>query len=177
MTASRRHLILVASVAVLGTACSPSAPPPPSADLPDGRVHVTGEGHPGDDWEDEGLLGENLPVRSDLAAMWQSVLWADGYLRRSDVDCHYAGRTVEATRVWQSNRGLAADGIVGPKTFGRAGRQLLARDGAIHYEGAEHTVRFRRDQDGRYSVLDGGTHKPLRRDRPTLSSCEEAAGS
>ncbi|MBW1602601.1 hypothetical protein JJV70_10885 [Streptomyces sp. JJ66] len=188
MLRSRYPAVTVLAVAVLGlsgcgsSASSPDAKTPGSATasptaIPPERAYVSGDGAPADDWEDEGLLGEDLPIRSDLAALWQTVLWADGYLERSDVNCRYTGPTVQATRTWQSNRKLAADGIVGPLTFGRAGEQLVERDGAVHYTGTEHTVEFRRAEDGRYLVEDVGSYRPLRRDRATLDVCEGAAGS
>ncbi|MFD3519852.1 peptidoglycan-binding protein [Streptomyces sp. NPDC058653] len=132
---------------------------------------MRGDGAPSDDWEDEGLLGESMPPRSDLAALWQTVLWADGYLDRSQIDCHYAGATVRATRAWQSNHGLAADGIVGSQTFGRAGERLVLDKGLVTYRGDDHTVPFRRADDGQYLVKDSGTYRPLRRDTATLQVC------
>ncbi|MGD9483826.1 peptidoglycan-binding domain-containing protein [Streptomyces sp. TRM70308] len=173
------------TVAMLGAAgcAEPSSSRPAASEAVDtdapaaplDRPYVTGEGAPADDWDDEGLLGENLPIRSDLAALWQTVLWADGYLERDAIDCRYAGATVRATRTWQSNRGLGADGIVGPLTFGRAGEQLVERGEEVHYTGTEHTVPFRRAEDGRYLVADAGSHRPLRRDRATLDVCADAA--
>ncbi|NEB38928.1 peptidoglycan-binding protein [Streptomyces sp. SID14515] len=122
-------------------------------------------------WDDEGLLGLDLPRHSDLVALWQAVLWADGYLKRSQIDCRYDESTVRAARVWQSNRGLPADGIIGPDTFGKAGERLTRRRDAVYYEGAKFSVPFRRADDGRYLVEDGGRYKPLHRYRPTLDVC------
>ncbi|MBB1262229.1 peptidoglycan-binding domain-containing protein, partial [Streptomyces alkaliterrae] len=114
-----------------------------------------------------------LPERSDLAAMWQTILWADGYLDRSAIDCHHAGATLRATRAWQSNNRLPADGIVGPLTFGAAGERLVrGADGLVVYRGERHRVPFRRADDGRYLVEDSGTYRPLRRDRATLRICQ-----
>ncbi|MFE2291254.1 peptidoglycan-binding protein [Streptomyces sp. NPDC059452] len=127
-------------------------------------------------WDDEGLLGEDLPLHSDLVALWQAVLWADGYVNRSRIDCRYDEPTVRATRAWQNNHGLPADGIIGPKTFGKAGARLTERDGAVYYEGRKHSVPFRRADDGRYLVKDAGRYKPLHRYRPTLDVCAKTPG-
>lgn len=171
-------MAVLTTVSCAGTGSGPDAGPGSSSvsttASPAFRVYVSGEGAPADDWRDEGMLGEDLPLRSDLAALWQTVLWADGYLRRDDVDCRFAGETLQATRAWQSNRKLGADGIVGPRTLARAGEQLGESGGEIHYKGAEHTVSFRRAPDGRYLVEDDGSYKPLRRDRATLTVCETA---
>ncbi|MFE9699142.1 peptidoglycan-binding protein [Streptomyces sp. NPDC006270] len=184
MSVNRSWVRTVTTLAVLATAgCAgagagsgPAAgsggTPAKAADPPVDRVYVSGSGDPADDWRDEGMLGEDLPLRSDLAALWQTVLWADGYLGRADIDCRFAGETPRATRVWQSNRKLGADGIVGPLTLARAGERLVEREGEVFYRGAEHTVSFRRAPDGRYLVEDDGSYKPLRRDRATLTVCE-----
>ncbi|GEB49785.1 MULTISPECIES: peptidoglycan-binding domain-containing protein [Streptomyces] len=178
-----RVLVLLAALAATGCASdggdassdgkagTPS--PGPTADV--GHLHVRGGGALADDWDDEGLLGENLPVRSDLAALWQTVLWADGYLDKSRIDCHYSRATRRATRAWQSNHALPADGIVGQQSFGKAARRLVRRDGLVVFEGKRHDVPLRRAEDGRYLVEDAGRYKPLRRDTTTLTVCARAA--
>lgn len=180
---SRRTVrLLTLLVALTGTGCSADssdASPTRKADsaspsVAGGHLYVRGGGTVTDDWDDEGLLGENLPVRSDLAAMWQTVLWADGYLDRSRIDCHYSKRTRRATRAWQSNHALPADGIVGPQSFGRATERLVRRGGMVVFKGERHEVPFKLARDGRYLVEDSGTYKPLRRDRPTLRVCGSA---
>ncbi|MFJ9106533.1 peptidoglycan-binding protein [Streptomyces sp. NPDC102283] len=109
-------------------------------------------------------------------ALWQAVLWADGYVNRSRIDCFYGESTIRATRAWQSNRGLPADGIIGPQSFGKAGERLTERADAVYYEGAKHSVPFRRAADGRYLVKDAGRFKPLHRYRATLEVCAERPG-
>ncbi|MFF4015066.1 peptidoglycan-binding protein [Streptomyces sp. NPDC001843] len=89
--------------------------------------YVSGHGALGDDWRDEGVLDAREHPRSDLVGLWQSVLWADGYLARAFVTCRYDTRTREATRVWQSNHGLVADGVTGAQTLGFAGGRLVSR--------------------------------------------------
>ncbi|MDF4252601.1 peptidoglycan-binding protein [Streptomyces sp. WMMB303] len=174
--------LLTLFVTLAGTGCSADgsdASPkekasPRSPSVAGGHVYVRGGGTVTDDWDDEGLLGENLPDRSDLAAMWQTVLWADGYLKRSSIDCHYSKATRRATRAWQSNHALPADGIVGPRSFGRATERLVRRGGMTVFEGERHDVPFKLAHDGKYLVEDSGTYKPLRRDRPTLRVCDSA---
>lgn len=80
-------------------------------------------------------------MRSDLIALWQTVLWADGYLRRGDIDCLYAGETLQAHPHVAEQPELGADGIVVPQTLTRAGEQLGESDGEIHYEGQSTRCR------------------------------------
>ncbi|MGW7514403.1 peptidoglycan-binding domain-containing protein [Streptomyces sp. NPDC054796] len=171
---ARTLTVLLALTGCAGGTQEDGSRPSPS-ERPEHR-YVSGGGALADDWSDEGLLGENLPAHSDLVAMWQTVLWSDGYLKRPGIDCHYAKATREATRTWQGNRSLPADGIVGPQTFAAAGERLVRREGMVIYRGEQHSVSFRRADDGRYLVEDSGTYKPLRRDRATLEVCAKAKG-
>lgn len=160
----------VLSVALLGcVGCAPAAGrgagPGPHP------VYVRGAGRIADDWSDEGRLSTARHGRSDLVALWQAVLWADGYLLRSRVDCRFGRATYEATRSWQNNHGLTPDGIVGAKTFGSAGSRLVRRSGLVVYRGEEHDLPMRRGRDGRYSAEDAGQYTQLRADRATLRVC------
>ncbi|MFI1167948.1 peptidoglycan-binding protein [Streptomyces sp. NPDC020801] len=132
---------------------------------------MEGRGALADDWRDEPrLVGAQTP-RSDLVGLWQSVLWADGYLPRSRVDCTYDKATAEATRVWQSNHGLSADGIVGPVTFGFAGRRLVRMPPWTVYRGEARYLPLRRGSGGVYEAYDGGRFHALRTDKVTLTLC------
>ena len=163
--------VTVAAVFALSVACHaapPEAPSPPSA--LEGRV-VKGQGALIDDWRDEPWLVTGKTPPSDLVGLWQAVLWADGYLARSRIDCAYDTATAEATRVWQSNHGLRADGIVGPVTYGYAGRRLASMPPWTVYRGEARDLPLRRDTGGVYEVYDAGRFRALRRDRVTLALC------
>ncbi|MFE9648465.1 peptidoglycan-binding protein [Streptomyces sp. NPDC006365] len=88
-----------------------------------------------DDWGDEGPLSTTRNSHNSVVGLWQWVLWADGYLPESGVDCHFGSQTRAATMKWQDDRGLDDDGIVGPATFGRADNNLYWDEIEIRYNG------------------------------------------
>ncbi|SOD82166.1 peptidoglycan-binding protein [Streptomyces sp. Ag109_G2-15] len=109
--------------------------------------------------------------RSDLIGLWQSVLWADGYSARSSVTCTYDKATAEATRVWQSNHHLSADGIVGPATWGAAAERIVPVGQWMVYQGERYGLPLRPDPDGVYEVYDTGRFHRLRTNAVTLTRC------
>ncbi|WP_327371763.1 hypothetical protein [Streptomyces sp. NBC_01217] len=51
------------------------------------------------DWNDEGPIGYGNTT--NVAGLWQWILWSDGYLRyTSDIDCVFGSGTQAATRQW-----------------------------------------------------------------------------
>jgi peptidoglycan hydrolase-like protein with peptidoglycan-binding domain len=133
------------------------------------RLH--GEGPPVDDWQAAPRLEERHTPPSDLVGLWQGILWADGYLPRTSVTCSYDATTVAATRVWQSNHRLSADGIVGPATYGAASRRLAVVPPWTVYHGDRFDLPLRRNGDGVYEVWDVGRFRELRLDAVTLAQC------
>jgi len=109
--------------------------------------------------------------RSDLIGLWQSVLWADGYSARSSVTCTYDQATAEATRVWQSNHRLSADGIVGPATWGAAAERIVPVGQWMVYQGERYGLPLHRAPDGVYEVYDAGRFHRLRTNAVTLTRC------
>jgi Putative peptidoglycan binding domain len=94
-------------------------------------------------------------IQGNLVGAWQSILFADGYLTLcggSGIDGHFGPLTKAATQSWQGAHGLAADGIVGPKTWGKA-RGVLAFKSIVFslpisvqywdYVGSKHTIHFK----------------------------------
>ena len=116
-------------------------------------------------------LGVGRTPRSDLVGLWQSVLWADGYSARSGVTCTYDEATVEATRVWQSNHHLSADGIVGPATWGAAAERIVPVGQWMVYQGERYGLPLRTAPDGVYEVYDAGRFHRLRTNAVTLTRC------
>jgi hypothetical protein len=114
-------------------------------------------------------VGRTRP--SDLVALWQSVLWADGYTARSSVTCTYDAATAEATRVWQNNHHLSVDGIVGTATWGAAAQRIVPAGEWLVYLGERYGLPLRTDADGAYEVYDAGRFHRLRTDAVTLSRC------
>ncbi|MFH9980942.1 peptidoglycan-binding protein [Streptomyces sp. NPDC017179] len=129
----------------------------------------------------DGVLAVDLPAvqqlaggstqPSDLVALWQSVLWADGYTSRASVTCTYDEATVSATRVWQSNHHLDADGIVGPATWGVAAERIAPAGRWMVYMGERYDLPLSLSTDGAYEVYDGGRFHRLRTDAVTLARC------
>ncbi|MFE6623659.1 peptidoglycan-binding protein [Streptomyces sp. NPDC057740] len=122
---------------------------PSSASVVQG--YVVGTGDIKDDWGDEGPLSRVVNNHSNVVALWQGVLFADGYLTNSDRDCWFGPATEAATKKWQKDRGLIDDGIVGPLTFGRADDHLYWDGDQIKYDGGVRDIgKMRRDSQGRY---------------------------
>jgi hypothetical protein len=105
-----------------------------------------------DDWGDnpEICWGCNFSHNTNIVGLWQHILYADGLMGVSDVDCQFGPRTDDATRRWQSRHGVAMDGRVGRNTWGRADDKLAwSHDGFyVYYHGSQHPVRLFRGQRG-----------------------------
>ncbi|AZM58938.1 MULTISPECIES: peptidoglycan-binding domain-containing protein [unclassified Streptomyces] len=153
-----RAAVPVALAAVTALGLNLSAAPSASANVNDG--YVSGSGAFGDDWDDEGTLGQGYPATySNATCLWQKVLYADGYLSTAQVDGVFGSTTWAATYNWQHDRNLEADGIVGKKTFTRAGDRLRDQtgDGKVDtYDGTKYDISVSRDSSGRYTFAQGG---------------------
>lgn len=65
-------------------------------------------------------------MRGPDVKAWQELLVRDGYsVGPAGSDGIFGTRTTSATRAWQRDRGLVADGVVGPKTRGMIGKSRL----------------------------------------------------
>lgn len=98
-----------------------------------------------DDFGDEGPVDSSSRRFSMATGLWQAILWADGAIESSDIDCDFGPNTTAATRNWQRTRGLEADGSAGPKTFGRADDKLEripvdATFSFVVYDGSAHDL-------------------------------------
>jgi peptidoglycan hydrolase-like protein with peptidoglycan-binding domain len=118
-----RRKIFAAALAALSIAGTLVLGTPANATVSQG--YIMGSGSVLDDLTDEG------PVRqgnySGAVAVWQAILWADGYLSTgydASVDCSFGPNTLAATKEWQRDHGLTADGVPGPLTFTKAGQYL-----------------------------------------------------
>ncbi|MEU6063602.1 MULTISPECIES: peptidoglycan-binding domain-containing protein [Streptomyces] len=102
----------------------------PTASAATAQGFVNGWGDVSDDWSDEGLLSTTQHANSGATGLWQLVLWKDGYLSESDVDCKFGPKTKAATQAWQTHYlgSSEADGVVGSKTFGEASKHLSSTD-------------------------------------------------
>jgi hypothetical protein len=109
---------------------------------------ISGYGNPTDDWGDEGTMSSRSHRYSIATGLWQAVLYADGYLDESDVDCDFGPRTTSATIDWQIVHSVGVDGSVGPQTLGRADDKLRISDqeadgtATITYHGNVRDITF-----------------------------------
>ncbi|WP_405827662.1 peptidoglycan-binding protein [Streptomyces sp. NBC_00105] len=97
-----------------------------------------------------------------MTGVWQAILQNDGFLAEPDIDCKFDQQTQAATKAWQTKYlGTSqADGVVDPKTFGKASSRLseysrTAGWGDVGYDaeiGLALRWNFYRDRTtGRYS--------------------------
>ncbi|MFY1588196.1 peptidoglycan-binding domain-containing protein [Micromonospora sp. WMMD734] len=136
-------------VAMLGAPAISAAPA--SASVSQG--YVAGAGAWADDWADEGPVSASTRPHSNVVAMWQMILWADGYLDRSGIDCRFGPVTTAATTKWQSDRGLRSDGVVGSGTLAKAATRLSVYESWFYYDGAgTNFIYFDRRADGRWDM-------------------------
>ncbi|MFI6226601.1 peptidoglycan-binding protein [Micromonospora echinospora] len=148
---------------------------PAHASASGGVVHGTGDWR--DDWSDEGDLSQSAYARSNVAAMWQAILWADGKLTSTaDIDCIFGPDTHTATMSWQRAHDLDDDGIVGKNTFGEASWNLSGTSGSgnqIIYYGSYggRYVTFTRVDNGRWGMYLGNELKTLWYNDATFSAC------
>ncbi|MFG2109168.1 peptidoglycan-binding domain-containing protein [Micromonospora chersina] len=167
-----RAVAMAMVVATFGTLAISAAPS--SASVSQG--YVAGSGTWTDDWGDEGPISASTRSHNNVVAMWQMILWADGYLARSGVDCRFGPVTTAATKKWQSARGLVSDGVVGPKTLARAATRLGVWEGEgwYYYDGAgERFFHLGRRTDGRWdmSLVPGGEWQLLSYTYANFSAC------
>ncbi|WP_217550914.1 peptidoglycan-binding protein [Streptomyces sp. GbtcB6] len=151
---SSRKVLAAAMATAALTAGAVSVAPAATASVSQG--YVVGGGWGGsvqDDFGDEGPLDSSSHRTSLATALWQQILWADGLLPASGVDCDYGPNTTAATKGWQAKFGiysdtgsLEKDGSAGPKTMGTADQWLTDQGNSrdIVYDGTEHDVTFRR---------------------------------
>ncbi|PWR08119.1 hypothetical protein DKT68_16910 [Micromonospora acroterricola] len=168
----RIRAVAMAVVAMLGTLAISAAPA--SASVSQG--YVAGSGTWTDDWGDEGPISASTRRYNNVVAMWQMILWADGYLARSGVDCRFGSATTAATKKWQSARGLVSDGVVGPRTLAKAATRLGVWEGEgwFYYDGAgTEIIHFGRLPNGRWDMSLGPDleSRPLSYTSATFSIC------
>ncbi|MET8517755.1 peptidoglycan-binding protein, partial [Streptomyces sp. NPDC005077] len=71
----------------------------------------------------------------------------------SGLDCDFGPNTRAATIAWQSDRGLKADGEVGPQSFGRADNNLFWNGSEIRYNGSNSDLgSMYRNSAGRWYI-------------------------
>lgn len=108
----------------------PAAPPVLTSDVGAASLAnriVQGTGATNDDLGDEGTLCNGCSFwEGNYAGFWQAILWSEGLLSPSQVDCEFGPNTGAATRSLQSRYGLGVDGVAGPQTRSRIDDFLIA---------------------------------------------------
>jgi hypothetical protein len=123
-----------AVVLALGLAAALTTAPAAASGSYTGRAYVYGEGSLAGDWSDEGVVNVATHRSSNVTCLWQTILWADGYLPRSDIDGIFGDQTHAATVRWQRNHGLTGDGSVGKATFAKAEQNIVLQDTSDGYQ-------------------------------------------
>ncbi|WP_234533786.1 peptidoglycan-binding domain-containing protein [Streptomyces shenzhenensis] len=146
MSVGKRAAAVVLATALAGGVAA--ATTPASASTSQGYI-TAGSGAITSDWSDEGNLSTTSHAHSNATALWQAVLYADGYLTASGIDCKFGPSTKAATKKFQSHfHAGTADGIAGKKTFSNADNRLVhdyVSGGyeVAHYKGIKRKVWFK----------------------------------
>lgn len=180
-------LLIAAGGTATGTAAPPpkgepsftGAPtaPPPGTVTPRSTANriVQGLGDPHDDLGDEATLCNGCSFwNGNYAGFWQAILWADGFLSTSQVDCEFGPNTAAATADWQAFFGLGDDGVVGPITRGFADNYLFETTGAynLYYLGTDGRVVYLfREAAAHYWIYWNGNWSFLRYTDKNISGC------
>ncbi|MFI7066005.1 peptidoglycan-binding protein [Kribbella sp. NPDC050124] len=144
----KNRLLRKAAVPVLGAALVFGVATPAAASGSySGLSFVYGSGGVSDDFDDEGVVNVSTHRSSNVTCLWQTILWANGYLPSSGIDGVFGDQTDAATRNFQRDKGLSADGSAGRNSWTKAGDRLVQHDN-----------------------LQGWLHTPLPADRPSLGN-------
>jgi hypothetical protein len=137
----KRWIIAVFSAVIaLGLVAQPAFANP-------SRGYVDGTADQHDDWGDEATLSNGGSYwHSNYAALFQTVLWADGFLAQGQIDCRFGPQTAAAARAWQANFGLPQTGQFDAASRTWADDFIAAEGGEyFHYIGTGgRTIQFHR---------------------------------
>jgi hypothetical protein len=95
---------------------------------------ISGSGAVTDDFGDEATLSRTSFSNSTAVALWQKILWIEGFLEFGDIDCQFGPGTEAATKKFQRRYGLSDDGKVGPNTWSKADNHLALDHTTVGYE-------------------------------------------
>ncbi|KUO21484.1 peptidoglycan-binding domain-containing protein [Streptomyces dysideae] len=126
---SIRRMLRRAAAPVVGAALAVSitvtmATPAAASGSYSGRAYVYGSGAVGDDFDNEGVVNVTTHRSSNVTCLWQTILWAHGYLPSSGIDGIFGDQTDAATRKFQADKGLFVDGSAGRNSWTKAGDRL-----------------------------------------------------
>lgn len=139
--------------------------------------YISGSALTYDDFDDEGTLSSSSHYKSNASCFWQYVLYAEGATEKNgtqydyaDIDGVFGSNTTYATKKLQSRWGLSADGLVGKKTFTKAGDKLTdsklvnydsQRKYRLTYDGSRANFSVYRSSAGNYSIYMDGAYRYL----------------
>jgi hypothetical protein len=95
---------------------------------------ISGTGAVTDDFGDEATLSRTSFSNSTAVALWQKILWIEGFLDYSGIDCEFGPGTEAATKKFQRRYALSDDGKVGPNTWSKADNHLTLDQVTPGYE-------------------------------------------
>jgi hypothetical protein len=149
-----------------------------------GRAYVYGAGAVPDDFDDEGVVNVSTHRSSGATCLWQTMLWANGYLPSSGIDGIFGDQTDAATRNFQRDKGLSADGSAGRNSWTKAGNNLAQHDNQngwlyVVYHGgtgsrsqySAHTFVLQRSPDGNYRFYPPQSNDPYNWATYNSNSC------
>ncbi|GIH03814.1 hypothetical protein Rhe02_18810 [Rhizocola hellebori] len=155
---------------------APTAPPPRTFG-PQSTANriVQGLGDPHDDLNDESTLCNGCSfANGNYAGFWQAILWADGYLSASQVDCEFGPITARATANWQRDRQLDDDGVVGKDTRSVA-QNFLYESGDpnynLFYDGFPNRLYLYREAAAHYWIYWNNNWRMLRYTDKNIVGC------
>jgi peptidoglycan hydrolase-like protein with peptidoglycan-binding domain len=138
-----------------------------------GRAYVYGSGAVNDDFDNEGVVNVSTHRSSNVTCLWQTILWAHGYLPSSGIDGIFGDQTDGATKKFQADKGLVADGSAGRNSWTKAGDRITQHDNQngwlyVVYDGvtgsrssySSHDFVLQRSPDGNYRFYGHSTDGP-----------------
>jgi peptidoglycan hydrolase-like protein with peptidoglycan-binding domain len=136
---------------------------------------ISGTNDPLDDWGDEYIVSQTSYNNSNVTAMWQQILWAEGYLEWADIDCQFGPNTTAASKKWQADHGLDPDGLIGRNTWTVAAQEHLqmVSPTTLRYNGyADRYINFQRPEaGGNWSMSISGDWEVLWYGQSTFTKC------
>jgi hypothetical protein len=134
--------------------------------------YVSGGGHFQDDWGDEGTVSTSAYSTSNVACLWQKVLWAEGLYTESKINGHFSTETRISTQRLQSRWHISTTGKADQATFNTAathgrlrfvsGSTANGKVLTLKYQGIAHHFTLHRNTDGRYVFYADGDWRSAR---------------
>ncbi|MFF1376207.1 peptidoglycan-binding protein [Streptomyces sp. NPDC058308] len=135
----------------------------------------SGEGSLLDDWWNEEIVSASHHAKGNVTALWQQILWSEGYLPAAEIDCEFGPKTTAASKKWQADHGLDADGLIGKNTWKKAATEHLTAVNAttVRYDGIENKyITFTRPEaGGNWTMSLGSDRQVLWYDETTFVKC------